>query len=266
MEPAAPASDIETSAPLRGRRPDTLTALRVVVRRELGGWFDAPIAWLAVAAALFASSAWFMNEFFLAGQLDMTPYFTRLPLVYVLFVPALTLRLWSEDLRSRTFELWMTLPLRPVEIVLGKYLAGLAVLTLFLLGTLPIVVLLCALGSPDLGRIASGYAGAFLLGALFFAVGQLVSALTSEAVLAFLGAALAAFVLVASGSERVIAVLDGLAPALAPGRRLADSFSPLPRYDEFVAGSIGVAPLVYFAATIAALLALNVFVATRDRA
>lgn len=260
------ASDTASPAPLRGRRPDTLTALRVVVRRELGGWFDAPVAWLAVAAALFASSAWFMNEFFLAGQLDMTPYFERLPLVYVLFVPALTLRLWSEDLRSRTFELWMTLPLRPAEIVLGKYLAGLAVLALFLLGTLPIVVLLCSLGSPDLGRIASGYAGAFLLGAQLFAAGQLVSALTAEAVLAFLGAALAAFVLVASGAERVVAVLDGLAPALAPGRHFADFVSPLPRYESFVAGSVGLAPLVYFAATIAACLALNVFVATRDRA
>jgi ABC-2 type transport system permease protein len=109
------------------------------------------VAWLAVAAAVFAANAWFMNEFFLAARLDMTPFFERLPFVFVVFVPALSLRQWSEDLRSRTFELWMTLPLRPVEIVVGKYLAGLALIAVFLAGSLPIVVLLLALGEPDLG-------------------------------------------------------------------------------------------------------------------
>jgi hypothetical protein len=92
-----------------------------------------------------------------------------------------------------------------------------------------------------------------------------VSALTTEGVLAFLGAALVACALLASGAERVVAVLDGLAPALGPGRWLADCASALPRYESFVSGSIGLAPLCYFAATVAAFLALNVMVATRER-
>lgn len=249
---------------MRGRRPSTVGAVRVVLVRELGAWFDAPVAWVALAAALFVSSGWFMNEFFLAGRLDLTPFFDRLPLVYVLLVPALTLRTWSEDLRARCFELWMTLPLRPSEVVVGKYLAGLVVLGLFLVGSLPLVAMLAALGEPDLLRIGSGYLGAFLLGAQLFAAGQLVSALTGEAVLAFLGAALAACLLVASGAERVVAVLDGLVPGL--GRGLADGFSALPHYEELVAGRLGLATLLYYLASCAVLLALNVLVARTVRA
>lgn len=236
-----------------------------MLARELSGWFDAPIAWLAVAAALFASTSWFMNGFFLAGRLDMTPFFEGLPLCYLLFIPALAMRQWSEDLRTRTFELWMTLPLRPAQVVLGKYLAACVVLALFLAGTLGIVALLCALGEPDLGRIACGYAGAFLLGALLLALGQLCSALTADQVLAFAAAALASALLLESGDERVVAVLDGWSPALGLGSALARWFSALPHYAAFTAGRIPLASALYFAALSAACLAINGLVAARAR-
>jgi ABC-2 type transport system permease protein len=186
-------------------------------------------------------------------------------MVYVAFLPALSMRVWSEDLRTRTFELWMTLPLRPAQIVLGKYLAALCVLLAFLIGTLPLVVMLASLGAPDYGRIAAGYVGAFLLGAQLLAAGQLASALTADQVLAFLGGALAAGILLASGAERVVAVLDGLAPTVGLGRTLAEGLSALPRYELFVSGTLSLAPLLYFAATAGALLGVNVLVAARSR-
>lgn len=236
-----------------------------MLARELAGWFEAPLAWLAVAAAILASNAWFMNEFFLAGTLDMTPFFERLPLVLVAFVPAIAMRTWSEDLRARTFELWMTLPFRPSQVVAGKYAAALTVLALFLAGTLPIVAMLCALGSPDLGRIAAGYAGAFLLGAQMLAFGQLASALFADQVLAFLAGALASAALVFSGHERVVAVLDGLAPSMAVGRRVADFASAWPRYERFAGGEIALAGVAYFVASALACLWVNALVAARAR-
>lgn len=255
-----------SSAPsVRGRRPRFAQGVRAVLARELGGWFDAPLAWLALALSLFATSSWFLNEFFLANRLDLAPLFARLPWIYVLLVPALAMRVWSEDLRARTFELWMTLPLTPLQVVLGKYLAALLVLAAFLAGTLPVLAYVETLGSPDLGRVVAGYLGAFLLGAQLLALGVLASALFADQLAAFLVAAVLAGVELALGDERVVAVLDGLAPALGAGSGLARVASGLPRYEGFVAGSVGLAPILWFLATTAAALWANVRVAERAR-
>lgn len=236
-----------------------------VLQRELAAAFDSAIAWVATAAALLATTSVFMNEFFLAGKLDMTPLFELLPRVFVLFLPALSMRLWSEDLRSRTFELWMTLPLPPAAVVLGKYLAALALLALFLAGTLPVVALLATLGEPDYGRIAAGYAGAFLLGGMLLALGGLCSALTSDQVVAFLLAAFAAFVLTFLGEERVAAVIDGAAPGWRVGSFLADHVALRAPYEACVRGWIPLGALAYFVGLAALLLALTTQVVARNR-
>jgi ABC-2 type transport system permease protein len=229
----------------------------LVAQRELAAACDSSIAWVATIAALLALTSVFMNEFFLVGKLEMTPLFELLPLFFVLYLPALSMRSWSEDLRSRTFELWMTLPLRPAAVVAGKYLASLALLVLFLAGTLPVVVLLCALGQPDLGRIASGYAGAFLLGATLLALGALCSALTADQVVAFLCAAFGAFLLVFLGEERVVAVLDGAAPGWRLGSFLADHLSALPPYEGFVRGALSLGGCAWFTGLALLFLALT---------
>lgn len=245
--------------------PTFAQGVRAVLGRELEGWFDSAIAAVAVIAGLLAVGSMFMNEFFLTGKLDMTPFFDRLPVVLVLFVPALAMRLWSEDHKSRTFELWMTLPLEPAQVVLGKYLAALALYLVFLAGTLPIVLMLLWLGRPDLGAILAGYLGAALLGALFLSVGMFFSGLTADQVIAFLATAFAGFVLVFSGEERVVAVLDGLAPRLAPGTFLSDTLSALPHYEAFVRGVVGLPALVFFVGLTALFLSLNTWVVARSR-
>lgn len=231
--------------------------VRAVAARELSAAFDSGVALVALSLSLVALTSLFMNEFFLARKLDLAPLFELVPLALVLLAPALSMRTWSEDLRSRTFELWTTLPLSNAQLVLGKYASTLALLALFLAGTLPCLVLLLVLGSPDLGRIAAGYLGAFLLGSMLLALGQFLSSLTSDQVTAFVGTAFASFVLLALGSPRVVAVLDGIAPALGPGSWLAASLSALPRFETFVRGEIALAGLVYFAGLAAAFLHLN---------
>ncbi len=242
-----------------------LQGVRLVLGRELSAWFDGAIAYVALVAGLLAVGAMFMNEFFVLGKLDMAPFFQRLPLVLVLFAPAIAMRLWAEDRKQRTFELWMTLPLRPAQVVLGKYLAALALYGVFLAGTLPIPLLLFALGRPDPGPILAGYLGAALLGALFLAIGQLLSGLTADQIVAFLATALACAFLVASGEERVVAVLDGLAPSLEAGTHLSEWVSALPRYQAFARGVVGIPGLVYFAGLSALMLAWNTAAVTKSR-
>ena len=229
--------------------------VRIVLGRELAAWFDGLSAYVALIASLVAVLALFVNEFFAAGRLEMTAFFDRLPLVLVLFAPAIAMRSWAEDRKQRTFELWMTLPLEPAQIVLGKYLAALVLYGVFLAGTLPIPVMLFSLGRPDPGLIAAGYAGAALLGASFLAIGQAFSALTGDQIVAFLATAFACGFLVATGESRVVDVLDGLLPSLAPGSILSDWVSALPRYEAFVRGVAGLPGLVYFAGISALMLA-----------
>lgn len=242
-----------------------LSGVGVVLGRELGAFFDSAIAYVATIAGLLLVTSLFMNEFFLTGKLDLTPLFDLLAPLSAVLLPAITMRVWAEERKQRTFELWATLPLRSGQVVLGKYLATLVLFAVFLCGTLPIVGMLLALGRPDLGLIAAGYLGALLFGALLLAIGCLISSLTADQIVAFLLAALAGFVLIASGHPTVTAVLDGAAPRLGLGRFLADHVSALPHFERFVRGLVAGSSLVYFVGLAAVALLLNALVVTRLR-
>jgi ABC-2 type transport system permease protein len=246
-----------TALATRALRARGFAGFRAVFAREFAAAFDSPIAYVAIGATLLATTSWFLNEFFLTGKLDLSPFFLGLPWALAALAPALGMRLWSEDLRTRTFELWRTLPLSPAQVVLGKYAAALAVLALFLVGSAPLVVLLEWLGDPDRGAIAAGYMGAFLLGAELLAIAAFVSSRTPDQITAFLLASLAAFLILAAGEPHVVAILDGLAPRVAPGTFLARTISPLPHFAHFVRGFVPFAGVVQMVGVTSVFLFLN---------
>ena len=223
-----------------------LSGTRVVLGRELEAYFDAPIAYIYATVFLVLSCSTFMNAFFLNGVLDMSPYFEILPFLLIPFIPAITMRVWSEERAQRTFELLMTLPLQPLQLVLGKYLAALCFYLVVLMGSLPIVVMLLYLGNPDLGLIFASYAGACLLGGFFLAFGLFASGLTRDQIVAFVLAALLGFTFVVSGHEKVVEVLDGLTPVWQIGTYLYESISVIPHYETFGRGVVSLASTLYF--------------------
>lgn len=223
------------------------TGVRLVAAREIGASFDSGIAYVTTIAFAVLANSIFMNEFFLTGTVDMTGFFDLLPLLLAFFLPAISMRLWAEERRQRTIELLLTLPIRPIQAVLGKYLAGLALYGLFLLCSLPIPLMLEVLGKPDLGLIVSGYVGLALFGALLLALGSLLSALSQDQIIAFVATTLVGYALVLTGNERVVSILDGLVPSVAIGTFLADTISILPPYESFVRGVIELSSLLYFA-------------------
>lgn len=234
------------SAPQPSSGPGFLSGVRVIAGRELGAYFDSPIAYVyTIAFALLANSI-FMNEFFLVGRAEMTSFFEFLPLLLVFFLPAVTMRLWAEEAQKRTVELLLTLPIRPIQAVLAKFVAALGLFGLFLLTSLPIPIMLVALGDPDLGRILSGYLALTLFGTGFIALGMFTSALTSDQIIAFVLATVAGFLLVLSGDERVVTVLDGLSPELTIGSLLYEHLSALPPYERLVSGLIDPGAIAYF--------------------
>ena len=222
--------------------------VRLVAGRELAAYFDSAIAYIYAAVFLVVSGTSFMNAFFLAGAVDMTPWFETLPFLLIPFVPAITMRTWAEEHAQGTVELLLTLPLRAGHVVLGKYVAAWIYYALVLAGSLPIVAMLAWLGDIDVGLIACGYLGALSLGALFLAVGQFVSSLTRNQIVAFVLAGLLAALLVFSGYAPVVEILDGMAPAWQAGSALSAALSCLPHYQAFTGGLVGLDHVVYFAA------------------
>lgn len=237
----------------------------LIARRELASYFDSAIAYVYVVACVVLANSIFMNEFFLAGAADMSAYFDLLPLLLPFFLPAISMRLWAEERKQRTLELLLTLPIRPLQAILGKYAAALALYGLFLAGSLPIVAMLFALGDPDPGLLAGGYLGLVLFGALFVAFGAFLSALSGDQIVAFVTSTALGFAFVLTGHDRVVAVLDGLAPGWAPGSLLYESFSVMPHYDACVRGVVELSSLVYFGALSAVFLWATGFVLERYR-
>jgi gliding motility-associated transport system permease protein len=242
-----------------------LSGIRLIARRELSAYFDSPIAYVYTIAFAVLASSIFMNEFFLSGTVEMAGFFDLLPLLLAFFLPAVTMRLWAEERKQRTIELLLTLPITTLQAVLGKFVAALALYGLFLASSLPIVGMLAALGDPDPGLIAGGYLGLVLLGGQFLAFGMLLSALSGDQIVAFVTSTVVGFLFVLTGNDKVVAVLDGLAPSLAIGTLLSESISVLPRYEAFVRGVIDLPSLVYFGGLTALFLWLNALVLDRKR-
>lgn len=246
--------------------PGFLVGVRLIAGRELAAYFDSAIAYVFTVAFVVLANSIFMNEFFLAGNVDMSAFFDQLPLLLAFFLPAITMRLWAEERKQRTIEFLLTLPISPLQAILGKYMAALGLFGMFLLGSLPIPIMLAALGSPDVGLICSGYLGLFAFGAMFLAFGMFLSALSGDQIVAFVLSTILGFFFVLSGNDQVAAVLDGLFPAAGAGTFLYENVSALPHYDAFVRGLVELSSLVYFGLSSALFLWANSLVLERNRA
>lgn len=227
----------------------------VIFRREMGSYFNSPIAYIFIIVFLVISSWFYTNSFFLAGVADMRDYFGTLPLFLMLFIPALTMRLWAEDQRLGTFELLMTLPMKPLHIVLGKYFASLAFYAITLGCTLTIPLSLIWLGSPDIGAIFTGYLGSLLLGALFLSIGIFVSGLFKDQITAFVLAFLLCSLFVLAGMQFFVATLDGWISGL--GSFLSRAFAVSGHFEGIQRGVIALDDVVFFLSFSIVFLVLN---------
>ena len=246
-------------------RGEFLVGVRIIAVRELEACFDSPIAYIYSAVFLVLSSAMFMNTFFLAAVVDMSAYFEILPYLLIPFAAAITMRTWSEEMAQGTLELLLTLPFRPFQVVLGKYLATLCFYAFILLGSLPIVIMLVWLGDPDGGLILSSYLGALFLGAFFLAFGLFASCLSRDQIVAFVLAVLLGSVFVLSGHDKVVEVVDGFTPGWQLGTWLCESVSAMPHYRSFGRGILGAGDVLYFVLMSAFFLWMNEIALQRSK-
>jgi len=176
---------------------------RAVFARELRTYFDSPIAYVFLTVFVGAALFTFFNfeSFFSRGVTDLRGLFSPMPFVLILLVPAITMRLWSEEQKQGTLEVLLTLPVRDHDLVAGKFLASWALLATGLALTLALAFSVGLLGRLDWGPVLGGYLGALLLGGAYLAVGQFVSALTENQILAFILALVFCLALYGLGTE-----------------------------------------------------------------
>lgn len=172
-----------------------------IMRKELRAYFNSTIAYVFLLIFAGAALSSFFHTVWRLDQASLRPLFDTLPLLLLVLVPALTMRLWSEERKLGTLEVLLTMPVRDGEVVLGKFLASLLVLALALLLTLGAPITMELLGPLDVGPAIGGYAAALLVGACYLAIGLMVSSLTENQILAFLGALLLCFALWLVGEE-----------------------------------------------------------------
>ncbi len=229
-----------------------MSAILGIMKREFRSYFNSPIAYVYITVFLAISNWFFFRDFFLMEQATLRPFLGSLPIYFLFFVPAVSMRLWSEERKLGTAELLLTLPVRDHEVVLGKYLAGLALLVTSLVLTLPLVVTVKALGQPDMGSIFTSYLGGVLLGAAYLAIGFFVSSLTENQIVAFILGITACFVFFIIGENLVLlSAPDFLVPILK-------YLGLATHFDSIARGVLDTRDLVYYLSLIGFFLFLNV--------
>lgn len=157
-----------------------------VYDKELVSYFRSPIAYFVVAVFLLGTGYFFIYEVFLTGTASMNEPFKSMGVLLLIVCPIITMRLFSGEYNGRTMELLTTLPLKPWQIVLGKFLGAVTILLLMTAGTAVNLIPLYMYGSPETTNIISGYIGFLLLGMACLAIGQFFSAMTQNQVIAAL--------------------------------------------------------------------------------
>ncbi|TAL74586.1 MAG: ABC transporter permease [Rhodanobacter sp.] len=223
-----------------------MSAVLAVLRRELRSFFVTPLAYvfLVIFLVLAGILTFYTGDFYERGQADLQPFFVIHPWLYLILVPAVTMRMWAEEAKSGTLELLLTLPVTLWQAMLGKFFAAWLFIGLALALTFPLWLTVNYLGSPDNGVIVAGYIGSWLMAGSFVAIGACLSALTRSQVVAFVLTATVCVLLILVGQPQVVDFFSGALP-----RRLVNALaylSMLRHFEAIARGVLDLRDLAYF--------------------
>ena len=241
-----------------------MRSLKPLFKREFLGYFRSPVAYVFLVAFLVISVSLAMSRFggfFEAGTASLDRYFVFIPWLFLFLVPAVGMRLWSEERRSGTIELLFTLPVTTLEAVAAKFLAAWAFITLAIALSFPLTATVAFLGHPDWGVMATGYLGSILMAGAYLGVCSLTSSLTRNQVISFVVSVAVCAVLIFLGLSGFTRFLEGFLPV-----GVADAvanFSFITHFDALLKGIVDPKDIVFFLSVMGFTLFLNVVVLER---
>lgn len=209
-------------------------------KKELSYYLNNPIGYIIVILFGIFANFLFVKDIFVVGSASLRPFFSFLPWLFVVFIPAISMRILSEEKRTNTIETLLTLPISETQIVLAKFLAVLTLVFVGLLLTFGLPIALSFVSKLYLPEILVGYSGALFLAAAYVGISMYFSSQTKNQVVAFLASAIVLFVITVMNSDFVAPVLP---------KFIMDAltyFSPLYHLDTFIKGVIDARSLVYF--------------------
>ena len=204
------------------------------------------------------------GSFFYMREASLSSFFRYIPWMFLFLIPAVSMRLWSEERKSGTIELLLTMPITIKEAVIAKYLASWAFIGVALLGTFPMVVTVLYLGNPDLGVILLGYLASFLMAGALLAVGGFFSALTKNQVISFILTVCTSFLLIMAGSPPILDFISAFSPKYVVD--LFESLSVLNHFDSIERGVLTLGNVWFFAVMIIAWLLGNIILLNENKA
>jgi len=243
-----------------------MNTLLAIFKREFTSYFVTPVAYVFIVIFLFMTGifTFYLGAFYESNQADLQPFFRFHPWLYLFLIPAISMRLWSDERKSGSIELLMTLPVSITDAVVGKFLAAWLFTTVTLLLTFPMWITVNYLGEPDNTVILASYLGSLIMAGGFLSIGSCISAFTKSQVIAFVISVVISFMFILSGFPMVLDFFQGWAP-----QALIDaiaSFSFLTHFTSITKGVIDIRDIIYFTALICFWLYINVVVIETKKA
>ena len=232
--------------PERANASDALRHITSIAKRELIGYFASPVAYVFIIIFLLLSGflTFMVSGFFERGQANLVSFFAWYPWLYLFLVPAVGMRMWSEERRLGTIELLLTMPITPWQAILGKFIAAWIIIAIALALTFPIVITVNYLGHPDNGVILASYVGSLLLAGAYLSVSSMTSAMTRNQVISFILSVVICLFLILAGWPPVTNLItnwasQGVVETVA-------AFSVMTHFESLQNGVIDLRDILFF--------------------
>lgn len=226
---------------------------RAIFFKELKGYFYSPSSYIFIIVFLTVLTWLFFQDFFVVGQASMRGFFIFIPWFLLFLIPALSMKIWSEEKRQGTIESLLVLPLIEWHTVVAKYLAGFIFIGISILFSIAIPISLSLYGDLDWGQVAGAYAGSWLLGGAFLALGQCLSAFTKNQIVSFLLTIVSSAILIFIGMSFVLSRTGMIS-------YIFFTLSPLTHFENLSKGVIDLRDIFYFISFIGVFLYANVYI------
>lgn len=239
-----------------------------VIEREFKGYFSNPMGYVFLVIFLFAIGYVTFEpgrgSFFLMRQADMSSFFRYIPWLFIFLVPAVSMKLLSEERRSGTIELLLTMPITEKQVVIAKFLAAWAFIALALVGTFPMIFTVAYLGNPDFGVIFLGYLGSVFLAGVFLAIGIFFSALTKNQVVSFILSVVVCYIFLMAGSPPILGFISIFSPAFVV--EIFESLSVMNHFEAMGRGIVRASDIFFFALMICGWIYGTILLLTEKKA